>query len=134
MGLVFVPLSTLTFATLDPSLRTDATAFFSLMRNIGSSIGISVVESLLARNTQINHASLARHIDPFNKLLLWPKISAAFPLDTVGGIAAANSEVTRQAAMIAYIDDFKLLMIMAIVSIPFVVLMRRPRPTGASHS
>ena len=110
IGLIFVPLSTVTFATLDADLRGDATAFYSLVRNVGSSIGISLVESLLATNTQRYHAVLTRHINPFNKLLHWPNVADAYPLDTQAGLAAANAEVTRQAAMIAYLDDFRLLM------------------------
>ena len=65
-GLIFVPLSTVTFATLPPEWRTEATGLFSLMRNLGSSIGISIVVSLLSSNTQVNHAAIARHVTPFN--------------------------------------------------------------------
>ena len=69
LGLVFVPLSTVAFATLEARFRTDAASLFSLVRNIGSSIGISVVTMFLIRNTQINHAELAAHITPFNPAL-----------------------------------------------------------------
>ena len=64
LGLIFVPLSTITFATLAPHYRTEATAMFSLMRNIGSSIGISIMVTLVARNTQINHAVLGESLTP----------------------------------------------------------------------
>ena len=67
-GMVFVPLAGVAFATLKSSLRNEGAAMFSLSRNLGSSIGISVVETLLTRNTQIAHASLAEHITPFNPL------------------------------------------------------------------
>jgi DHA2 family multidrug resistance protein len=127
IALIFVPLSTMTFATLDPGLRGDATAFYSLVRNLGSSIGISLVESLLASNTQRYHALLARHIDPFNKLLRWPSVAAAYPLDTPAGLAMAKAEVTRQAAMIAYLDDFRPMMWVALLSIPLVLLLRKER-------
>jgi MFS transporter, DHA2 family, multidrug resistance protein len=132
IGLIFVPLSTVTFATLDARLRGDATAFYNLVRNVGSSIGISLVESLLATNTQRYHAVLTRHINPFNKLLHWPNVADAYPLDTQAGLAAANAEVTRQAAMIAYLDDFRLMMAVAVFCIPLVLLIRgRPRAAAA---
>jgi DHA2 family multidrug resistance protein len=69
LGFIFVPLSTITFATLRPQWRNEGTAMFSLMRNIGSSIGISVMVTLLARNTQANHALLAGSLTPFNTAL-----------------------------------------------------------------
>jgi DHA2 family multidrug resistance protein len=69
LGFVFVPLSTLAFATLRPEMRADGTAIFSLVRNIGSSIGISVVQTMLTQHTQIVHSSLAEHISRFNPLL-----------------------------------------------------------------
>lgn len=69
LGLVFVPLSTIAFATLEPRFRADATSLFSLVRNIGSSIGISLVTAVLARNVQINHAELGALVQPFNPLL-----------------------------------------------------------------
>ena len=62
LGLVFVPLSTIAFSTIDPIYRADATSLFSLVRNIGSSIGISMVTLMLTRNTQINHADLSVYI------------------------------------------------------------------------
>jgi MFS transporter, DHA2 family, multidrug resistance protein len=64
LGLVFVPLSTLAFATLEARFRTDATSLFSLTRNLGSSVGISLVMTLLAQNSQVNHAVLAEHVTP----------------------------------------------------------------------
>lgn len=69
LGLVFVPLSTLAFATLEARFRTDATSLFSLTRNLGSSVGISMVMTLLAQNAQVNHAVLAEHVTPFNPML-----------------------------------------------------------------
>jgi len=121
-GFVFVPLSAAAFATLNPALRNEGTAIFSLMRNIGSSIGISVVETLLTRNTQIMHASLAAQVTPF---------SAAVRAQLHGGAATAkalsglNATVTQQAAMIAYNDDFKLMMVLSLAAIPLVLFLRK---------
>src|SRR5438128_6977987 len=69
LGFMFVPLSTITFATLTPEFRTQGTALYSLFRNIGSSIGISFVIFLLGRNTQVMHAELVEHVTPFNDAL-----------------------------------------------------------------
>jgi DHA2 family multidrug resistance protein len=129
LGLVFVPLNTVAFATLDMRYRTDGAALFSLVRNIGSSIGISIVTVLLTRNIQINHAELSTAINPYN-----PNLAAVLP-GAVGGDPTALSQldalVNSQAAMISYIDDFKLMMLVTLAAIPLALLLRKPRsPAG----
>jgi DHA2 family multidrug resistance protein len=124
LGLVMVPLSTMTFATLAPELRTQGTALFSLMRNMGSSIGISVVIFLLSRNTQIMHAELAAHATPFSAPLR--ALLPYWSLSTLPGAAALNAEITRQATLVAFLNDFRLMMGLALVTVPLVLLMRRP--------
>jgi DHA2 family multidrug resistance protein len=126
LGFMFVPLSTVSFATLAPERRTEATAMFSLMRNIGSSIGISIVVSLLAQNTQINHATLAEHANPFNQVLRAPGVVEHWSLGSQAGLMALNQEITRQAATIAYLDDFRLMMYVMILAMPLLLLLRRP--------
>ena len=121
-GFVYVPLAAITFATLAPQLRNEGTAVFSLIRNLGSSVGISAVTTLLVRNTQTMHASLAEQISPFGDALHAP---AAAALSLPGGLAALNQSVSAQAAMIAYNDDFKLMMVLTICAVPLVALLRR---------
>lgn len=123
LGFVFVPLTTITFSTLSSSLRADGTAIYSLSRNIGSSIGISVVQTLLTQNTQVNHASLAEHVTPF--AAAGEGIANAYN-DVFGsaGMAALNAEITRQASLIAYLDDFKLMMWMTILVMPLLFFIR----------
>jgi DHA2 family multidrug resistance protein len=124
LGLVFVPLSTLAFSTIDPKFRADATSLFTLVRNIGSSIGISVVSVLLTRNIQINHAELSAGLTPFNQ-----NLAAALPgavTGETGALAQLDQMVNQQAAMISYVDDFKLMMIVTLCAIPLVFLLRRP--------
>jgi DHA2 family multidrug resistance protein len=128
LGFVFTPLSTVTFSTLPRQLLTQGTAIFSLMRNIGGSVGISIVEALLAENTQIVHSRLVEHLRPDNPLARAPHLVWPFSLTNPSGIAALNAEATRQAAMVAYIDNFKLMMIMVIAALPLILLLRRPRP------
>ncbi|MFV0439451.1 MAG: DHA2 family efflux MFS transporter permease subunit [Desulfopila sp.] len=126
-GFVFVPLSATTFSTLDPQLRTEGTAMYSLMRNIGSSIGISVVVTLLARNTQINHANLAESIQPFRDPMTLKSLNQAWDWTTTSGLAALNNEVTRQAMTISYLDDFRLIMWILLASMPLLLLLRQQR-------
>ncbi len=127
LGLIFVPLSTVTFATLEPRHRAEATALFSLVRNIGSSIGISIVIALLSRNTQINHAVLAEQVNPYNPMMRAPWLPPSWSVDSLTGLTALNAEVTRQAASIAYIDDFLLMMYVTLAALPFVLLLRPQR-------
>jgi DHA2 family multidrug resistance protein len=127
LGLIFVPLSTLTFATLAPEYRTDATSLFSLMRNLGSSIGISVVMALLARNTQINHAVLVEHVTATNPLYRSPWLPDAWSLASPSGVAALDAEINRQAATIAYLDDFKLMMLVVMAAVLLLPLLRHPQ-------
>jgi DHA2 family multidrug resistance protein len=127
LGFVFTPLSILTFSTLPRNLLTQGTAIFSLMRNLGGSIGISIVEALLVENTQTVHSRLIEQLRPDNPLAHAPFLKAPFSLTAPGGIAALNAEATRQAAMVAYIDDFKLMMIILIITLPLLLLLRRPR-------
>jgi DHA2 family multidrug resistance protein len=126
MGLVFVPLSAATFATLSPQMRAEGTALYSLIRNIGSSIGIAMVQTLLVRNTQIAHASLAEHVTIANQSLGDPAAALAG-----SGAAALNAEITRQASMIAYVDDFWLMMLLTAAVIPMLLLIRPPKRSAA---
>ncbi|MGE0746369.1 MAG: DHA2 family efflux MFS transporter permease subunit [Rhodospirillales bacterium] len=128
LGFIFVPLSTLTFSTLDARFRTEGTALFSLMRNIGSSIGISAVVAALAAGTQANHARLAEHVSPLNPLM--QTLPPAWDPATAAGLAALNGEVTRQAAMIAYLGDFQLMLLVTLAMVPMLLLLRRPPRTA----
>ncbi|MGE0847646.1 MAG: DHA2 family efflux MFS transporter permease subunit [Flavobacteriaceae bacterium] len=128
LGLVFVPLSTVAFATLETRFRTDATSLFSLVRNIGSSIGISLVVMLLTRNTQINHAELSANVSPFNPVLraLSPSAAAGDP----ASLMRFDQLVNQQALMISYNNDFKIMMIVTLCAIPLAFILRKPRPAG----
>jgi DHA2 family multidrug resistance protein len=135
LGCTQVPLNIIALSTLPLHILTQGTAIRSLMRNLGGSIGISILVATLAENTQIVHARLIEGLRPDNPLALAPYLAAPFSLSTPGGIAALNAEVTRQAAMVAYIDDFKLIMLIALASLPLVLLLRpsdrQPSPAAA---
>ncbi|QKV19487.1 DHA2 family efflux MFS transporter permease subunit [Oricola thermophila] len=129
LGLVFVPLSTVAFATLPPHFRTDAASLFSLVRNIGSSIGISIVTVMLTHNMQVNHNDLSAAISPFNPVLgtVSPAAQAGDPV----ALSIMEQLVAAQALMISYIDDFKLMMVITLAAMPLALLLRKPAPAMA---
>jgi DHA2 family multidrug resistance protein len=132
LGLIFVPLSTLTFSTLAPRYRNEGTALFSLMRNVGSGIGISLVISYLAQRTQINHAAFSDFMTPFNQALTQATESGAIDLSSPAGLVALNLDVTRQASILAYLQDFRLMMFVTLASLPLLLLLRKPpKSSGA---
>jgi MFS transporter, DHA2 family, multidrug resistance protein len=124
LGCTFVPLNIIALSTLPRHILTQGTAIRSLMRNLGGSIGISILVATLAENTQIVHSRLVESLRPDNPLAQAPFLPAPFSLTTPGGLAALNAEVTRQAAMVGYINNFKLMMIVALVSLPLLLLLR----------
>jgi DHA2 family multidrug resistance protein len=132
LGLIFVPLSLSTFGTLAPQFRNEATALFSLVRNIGGSIGISIAENYLARTTQTNHQAIAAQVTPFNQALRDPAVSSMWNIHTVQGLSALNQEVTQQASMIAYLNCFMLMAIICAMMIPLLLIMRRIRVAPAA--
>ena len=131
LGLIFVPLQSLAFASLAAHYRTTGASLLNLSRNIGGSIGISTVTTLLARNLQLSHSDLAAHVTPYSLPLLDP--SLAERLGQYGDSAAAmlDLEINRQALMIAYLDDFHAMMLVTVASLPLVWLLRKAKPAGS---
>ena len=104
------------------------------MRNLGSSAGIAVVNALLTRNTQINHAAIAQHVTAVNRGFEGPMIAQFWNPATAAGRAALDAVVTRQAQIIAYIDDYKLLLIATLAVIPLLLVFKKPSGGGATHT
>jgi MFS transporter, DHA2 family, multidrug resistance protein len=129
-GLVFVPLSTMAFATLDQKFRAEGTAMFTLIRNIGSSIGISALQVVAIRNTEIVHSRLTEGLRPDNPAMA--NLPAPFSLTDQGGLAALNGAVTRQAAMVSYIDAFWFLALLSFGAIFLLLLVRKPKRMAAA--
>jgi DHA2 family multidrug resistance protein len=127
LGCTMVPLNIIALSTLPRHILTQGTAIRSLVRNLGGSIGISVLVATLAENTQVVHSRLVEGLRPDNPLLQAPYLASPFSLSTPSGMAALNAEVTRQAAMVAYIDDFQLMMLIALASLPLLLLLREAR-------
>ena len=129
LGLIFVPLQSLAFETLAPRLRTTASALLNLARNVGGSVGISVVSAQLVRMSQVAHADMASSIGsnlPTTDLSLLQ----GFGIQGNAALALINAEVTRQAVFIAYLDDFKLMMLVTFAVLPLLLLMKRGRKVG----
>ena len=124
MGLVFIPLQVSAFATLSPALRTDGSSLLNLFRSLGASAGISWMTVLLARNIQTAHADLGSHVTAATGSVV--DFSTIDRFQALGDTAMTllDAEVNRQAAMIAYVDDFWLMMWITLASAPLAFLMR----------
>ena len=133
LGFLFVPLSAATLSTLPAESRTEGAGIYSLTRNIGSSVGISVVNALLTRNTQINHADIAAHVTAVNRALESPAVAHFWSPFTAGGRAALDAMITAQAQIIAYVDDYKLLMLATLAVIPLLLVFKTTRPRAGEH-
>jgi DHA2 family multidrug resistance protein len=107
------------------ALRTDASAIFMLLRNIGGSIGISVAVAMLERQSQISHADLGSGITPFSQPWADPATLGAAGLG--GVVAVLDGAVRRQALMIAYIDVFRFMAFMALAMLLLLPILRPAR-------
>jgi DHA2 family multidrug resistance protein len=135
MGFLFVPLSVTALATLTPEQRTEGAGFFNLFRNIGQSMGTSMVSALLVSNTQVNNAEITSYVTGVNRLFENPTIAHLWSPFTAAGRAALDAAIGVQAQIIAYIDDFKLLMILTLLALPLVFFFKKPpRRDGAAHT
>lgn len=127
LGFTSVPLTTMTFSTLERRLRSEGTAIYSLSRNVGSSIGISVMQTLLVRNTSTMHSTLASYITAGSLLAMPEGLSRVFDLGTQSGAAGLNAVLDRQAAFIGYLDDFRLMFWLTVLAMPCLMLMSNDR-------
>jgi DHA2 family multidrug resistance protein len=131
LGFIFVPLSAAAFATLDQRYRNEGTAMFSLVRNVGSSIGISIVMTFLGHEAQISHAGLGENINQFSRALHGPGVPQIWDLHSQLGLAALDGMVTRQAVTIAYLNDFRLMLYLTVLAVPLLLMIRPPKRSAA---
>ncbi|MDL2352684.1 MAG: MDR family MFS transporter [Pseudomonadota bacterium] len=125
MGLVFIPLNASAFATLPPMLRTDGSSLLNLSRSLGSSVGISIVTSQLAHNLQVSHSDLAAHVTSSFTDIIDVATVDRFQSFGEAGLAYIDAMINRQAAMIAYVDDFYLMMWLSLAAVPLVIFMSK---------
>ena len=130
-GLIFVPLSTIAFATVQPQHRAEGAGLFTLIRNIGSAAGISIMQARFVSGIETHHAILTEHAHPDN-----PLFHAYAPLvfQTQDAIARFNGVITRQASMLSYVDDFQLMLGITILCAPMILLMRTPKKTSGGET
>src|SRR6266550_4684768 len=139
-GLVFVPLSTVAFLTLPNHLRTDGTSMLTLMRNVASSIGISLVIAQLSEGSRRTYAILSEHVNPFNHAMQMPDVRGMIDMNTDQGRAMADVMVGLQAQIIAFSQDYQLVMLFILVSIPLAIMIGstkaalRKQAAGPEHA
>jgi len=137
LGFVFVPLNTIAFATLPGALRTEGAALWTLIRNIGSSVGISIVIAQLTNMVTTFHSQLVEHVTPFNDAMRLPD-AVTIAGQSLGTLARLDGLVTQQAAIIAYSNDFLLMTFVSLSAFPLLALIRAaksaPAPSGQGHS
>jgi MFS transporter, DHA2 family, multidrug resistance protein len=134
LGFLFVPLSAVTLGTLGAGQRTQGAGIYNLSRNIGSSVGISVVNALLTTNTNVNHADITANVTPINRAFEDPAVTAFLSPFTAAGRAALDTLITRQAEIIAYIDDYKLLMIATFAIVPLLIVFKKSARSSGGHA
>jgi DHA2 family multidrug resistance protein len=140
LGLVFVPLNTIAFATLSPAVRTDGAALWTLIRNLGSSVGISLVIASLTSDMSRMHAHLAEFINPFNDAMKMPDVAGKLSTAAGQGLAAIDGMVTQQAAVLAYSHAFLSMTFVSLAAFPLLALIRgskrtaAPSPQDAAHA
>jgi MFS transporter, DHA2 family, multidrug resistance protein len=131
IGLLFVPLSIITFSGIDPRYRAEALGVFHLLRNLASSLFISISVAEVVRSTGMNYARMVELINPFNPSLILPWVVGNWDAGTNAGLARLSREITRQSAMIAYLNAFGLFTVVAAIAIPVALMFKRPRPAAA---
>ena len=134
-GVLFVPMSAVTLSTLSPEDRADGASIFSLSRSIGSSVGISVFSALLTTMTEVNHADISASVTPVNRGFDDPTVTQFLSPLTAAGRAALDALVTQQAQVIAYMDDYKLLLIATLALFALLVIFKKSSGSaGAGHA
>jgi DHA2 family multidrug resistance protein len=127
VGILWVPITMVTFASINPSATAEGAAIYHMVRNLGSSIHISLATALAVRMARMNYAELAPAVSPYNEALRMPWITGGWNVGDPAGLAAVAREVARQAAMLGYIDAFVFYVATALVVLPLVALVRWKR-------
>lgn len=125
-GMFFVPVNTAAFSTLPPHYRGDATAFMSLMRKIGSSVGVSILVGQYIRMAQSNHSVLVQHVTPYSETLRQQPLPELWSLSDIRGLASLDREVHHQAQFLAYLHDFQWIALFIILLMPLILFLQNP--------
>ena len=124
-GIVWVPLTVMAFSTLDSRWMGEAMAVFHLLRNIGSSLFISLAFALVVQSTGENYGRMTEMVSPYSRAMSLPWAMGAWTVDTSAGLARLAKEVNRQAAMIGYLNAFSIYTVTSVGAILLVWLARK---------
>ena len=130
IGLIFVPMNMVAFSDLDPKYRPELMSVFNLLRNVSSSMFISISIAGVIRSTSANYSRMVELVNPFNPDFTAPLIAGAWNISTAPGLATISGEITRQSAMIAYLNTFGLFAAVSAVAIPITFLIKPTRRPG----
>ncbi len=125
IGVIWVPLTLVTFSTIGAANLAEGTAVYHLLRNIGSSFFISICVAEIVRSTSANYGRMVELVNPFNKVLALPWVTGGWDFETVQGLARLSKEINRQAAMLGYINAFGLYTLCSALAIPLILLIGR---------
>jgi len=131
IGVIWVPLTVATFATLDERYMAEGMAVFHLLRNIGSSLFISVCVAEIVRTSGANYSRMTELVSPFNHALALPGVMGAWTLDTLPGLMRLAKEITRQAAMLGYLNAFGMYTLASVAALPLILMVKRRRRVAA---
>jgi MFS transporter, DHA2 family, multidrug resistance protein len=134
MGMTFMPLNLMAFSTVPPQFRTDGSSLLNLSRSMGASAGIAVIVALLSRNIQTSHADIAGNVTSMTLPAVDPSSLDRFGAAGETAMAILNGEITRQAAMIAYLDDFQVMMYGVLLFMPLTLLLRPAKPQKGAEA
>jgi len=130
VGVIWVPLTVLTFSSTPSRDMPEATSVFHLLRNIGSSLFISISVTEIVRSTAMNYSRMTEMVSPYNRAMAFPNVMGGWTTETLQGLARLSREIDRQAAMIGYVNAFGLYMAVSAVGIGFVMFARKQRRIG----
>ncbi len=125
IGVIWVPLTLVTFSNVSAANLAEGTAVYHLLRNIGSSFFISICVAEIVRATSANYSRMVELVNPFNKALALPWVTGGWDFETVQGLARLSREIGRQSAMLGYINAFGLYTACSLMAIPLILLIGR---------
>ena len=125
IGVIWVPLTLVTFSTVGAVNLAEGTAVYHLLRNIGSSFFISICVAEIVRATGVNYGRMVELVNPYNKALALPWVTGGWDFETVQGLARLSKEINRQAAMLGYINAFGFYTLCSALAIPLILLVGR---------
>lgn len=132
VDIVMVPLAIVTFSDLESRFRPEASSVFHLLRNIATSLFISISVAEMIRSTGANYARMTEMVSDYNKALLMPWVLGGWDPTSVGGLVRISKEISKQSAMIGYLNVFGWFTAVSAIAVPVALLMARPRPPVAS--